>query len=44
MIVETNITIIKMIQNLVCLSSSKVGAYESHRSNSGLGQKKFKVT
>ena len=38
-IVEMNIIIIKMIQKWVCLSSLKIGVYESHKSNSGLGQK-----
>ena len=42
--VEINIIIIKMIQKLVILSSSKVGSYGSHKINSGLGQKKFKCT
>ena len=31
--------VLTIIQKLVCLSSSEVGAYESHRINSGLGQK-----
>ena len=38
-VVEMNNIILKMIQKLVFLSSSKVGYYESHKSNSGLGQK-----
>ena len=33
-----------MIETLVCLYSSKVGANESHKSNGGIGQKKFKGT
>ena len=41
-IVETNIVIIKMIEILVCLSSSRVGAHESNRSNICLGQKLLK--
>ena len=40
-IVEMNIIIIKIILKCVCLSSSKVRAYESHKSSSGFGQKKF---
>ena len=33
-----------MIQKLVCVSFSKVGAYEIHTSNSGLVQENFKGT
>ena len=43
-IVEMNIVIIKMVQKLVLLYSSKCGAYESHKSNSGLGNKNSKGT
>ena len=38
-IVEVNIIILKMILHLVCVSSSNVGGFESHKSNNGLGQK-----
>ena len=42
-IVDMNIIILKIIQKLVCVSYSKVGAYDSHKSNSDLGQKNSMV-